>query len=243
MDKALDKHLETLEKYARITLLLTFILIFSFLFFGVLLYYKSKYCLIFAILFLFSAIVLYMMTQKAKMDEKENVYEPVSIKFPQKITYEDFSMHLKKLANNKYLSMGENLLFYKINQIFKLHIVVYKTESFVKKEFDSAKKRINRKANVQFNISQEVSRFDSGQLMRYNIVFTENMNDALNKLISRNANHNLNREEGVVNMVVSPREIIIPPLFGRCDVGQVSRYKRTVEFVYKYFVDSLAEQN
>ena len=92
--------------------------------------------------------------------------------------------------------------FFRLRKIFKLRTVIYRTNSFDKKDFDNAKDRINKKANKELNISQWVNRMDAGNMMRFNIIYTDVLNDALYQFLSQNANRNLTRVEGIISICI-----------------------------------------
>ena len=56
------------------------------------------------------------------------------------------------------------------------------------KDFDNAKDRINKKANKELHISQWVNRMEANKMMRFNIICTDVLNDALYQFLSQNAN-------------------------------------------------------
>ena len=56
------------------------------------------------------------------------------------------------------------------------------------------------------------------------------MNSEVNSLLSHNANHNLMRVEGLMNVVLVGDKIIIPPIYGDC-YETIGRYKKIVNFM------------
>lgn len=68
-------------------------------------------------------------------------------------------------------------------------------------------------------------------MMRFNIIFTDTLNDSLYQFISQNATRSLARVEGVINIVIIGNQIIIPPIYGKCDLAEISRYKYVIKFI------------
>ena len=128
--------------------------------------------------------------------------------------------------------------FFRLRKIFKLKTVIYRTNCFDKKDFDNAKDRINKKANKELNISQWVNRMDAGNMMRFNIICTDVLNDALYQFLSQNANRNLTRVEGIINIAVVGNQIMIPPIYGECDLLEINRYKNTIKFVNQVLLNN-----
>ncbi len=93
------------------------------------------------------------------------------------------------------------------------------------------KKHINKIANKKLNISQRVGRTEAVKMMRFNIILTNILNDPLYKFISKNANYNLTRVEGIIDIAIVGNQIIIPPIYGKCDLAEISRYKGVIKFV------------
>ena len=139
---------------------------------------------------------------------------------------------------NNQLSTSEDVRFFRLKKIFKLRTVIYRTDNFNKKDFDNAKDRINKKANKEFEISQWVNRAEAGKMMRFNIICTETLNDTLYKFITQNANRNLTRVEGIINIAIVGNQIMIPPLYGECDLAEISRYKGVIKFIKQVLLNN-----
>lgn len=174
----------------------------------------------------------------AKQELKETKYEPVIFRADSSFSFEEIVSIFEKLSNEgNRLSTSEDVFFFRLNIIFKLRIILYRTGDFDKKDFINAKDRINKKANKELSISPWVDRFDARKMMRFNIIYTDILNDALYRLISRNANHNLTRVEGIINIAIIGNQIIIPPIYGDCDLTEISRYKDTIRFINQFFLN------
>ena len=74
-------------------------------------------------------------------------------------------------------------------------------------------------------------------MMRFNIICTDKLNDALYKYLSQNANRNLTRVEGIINIAIVGNEIIIPPIYGECDLAEIGRYKGVIGFINRFFLN------
>lgn len=76
-----------------------------------------------------------------------------------------------------------------------------------------------------------VNRVVASKMMRFNIICTDDLSDVLYTFISKNANHNLTRVEGIINIVIVGNKIIIPPLYGECNLIEIRRYKSVIKFI------------
>lgn len=72
--------------------------------------------------------------------------------------------------------------------------------------------------------------------MRFNIIYTDTLNDTLYQFVSQNANRNLTRVEGIINIAIIGNRIMIPPIYGDCDLAEISRYKDTIKFINKFLL-------
>ena len=209
----------------------------------ILTFISSVYCIIFlndsifvAVGFLIITIVsiIYLIFSKCNVNKelRESKYEPVIFKADTDFSFEEVIDTFEKLTDkeNKVL-LSEDVLFFRLNKMFELRAILYRTTDFNKKDFNNAKGRINKKANKNFNISSWVNQFDARKMMRFNIIYTDTLNDDLYKLISQNANQNLTRVEGIINIAIIGNRIIIPPIYGDCYLIEISRYKKVVRFI------------
>lgn len=147
------------------------------------------------------------------------------------IKYEDFLKRFERLsAKGNRLCLSENLQFFRFKKKQLYTTVIYKTDSFSKSEFDRAKKRINKKANKEFNIPHNIAQYEDEKCFRLNIICLDSMNDEANYLLSLNAEHNLRRAEALMNIAVVGDKIIIPPIYGDC-YQSVFKYKKIVNFI------------
>ncbi|MBR2465784.1 MAG: hypothetical protein IKB38_02495 [Clostridia bacterium] len=177
-------------------------------------------------------IYIVHVTRVTKREAEEIIYKPVIFNADNIFSFEKIVNIFKNLTvKENQLSISEDLRFFLLTKIFILRTVIYRTDMFDKKDFDNAKNQINTKANKVLNISQTVNRSVAVKMMRFNIICTDDFNDALYMFISKNANHNLTRVEGVINIAIVGNKIIIPPLYGECDLSEVSRYKRVIKFI------------
>ncbi len=153
------------------------------------------------------------------------------------IKYEDLLKRFESLsAKGNRLCLSENLQFFRFKKKQLYTTVIYKTDSFSKSEFDRAKKRINKKANKEFNIPHNIAQYEDEKCFRLNIICFDSMNDEANYLLSLNAEHNLRRAEALMNIAVVGDKIIIPPIYGDC-YQSVFKYKKIVNFITQNIIE------
>ena len=228
----LKLHIKKLQIRAIFSLVFILLALISIGFGMLLLFLRSFTSIIFFVLGSISITYLIIISRSAKREEKNSVYEPVKFICKQALSWEELVCIFESITNNEeQITNSFDVRFYRLTKIFKLRTILYRTEDFCKKDFDNAKDRINRKANRQLNISPWVNRFYAGNMMRMNIIHTDKLNDSLYGLLSYNATHNLTRVEGIINIAVIGDQIIIPPIYGECDLAEIIRYKDTIKFV------------
>lgn len=177
-------------------------------------------------------VCLIYSSRSAKKEAKDTIHNPVIITANNAVTFQKVVDTFENLTNEEIqLSASDNVKFFRMNKILKLRIIVYKTENFNKRDFDNAKYGINKKANKELKIMNWVNKFDAVKMMRLNIICTDTLNDILYQFISQNAYNNLTRVEGIINIAVVGNEILIPPLFGNCDLAEIRRYKNVIKFI------------
>ena len=232
MNEELKLHIKRLRRRSALSLISMLSAIISIIFGILFLFVPSFLSIIFFALSATSVIYIIYAIRVAKQEAKENAYKPIVFYADNAFSFEIVITKFKKLTENKnQLSVSEDVKFFKLNKIFKLRAVVYKTECFRKREFDNAKNRINKKANKELNISQWVDRTKANKMMRFNIIYADALNDELYTLISQNAAHNLTRVEGVINIAIVGEKIMIPPLYGECYLSEIDRYMRVIKFI------------
>jgi len=182
------------------------------------------------------AIFVYVILA-AKNDAKAFEARPCVLCSHTGIKYDDFIKELEDLSNKgKRLSISENLHYFKFKKGLYLTTIIYRTDNFSKREFDNAKKRILRKATKEFNLSH--SNYDKYKIyktIQLNIICLDSMNSEVNSLLSHNANHNLMRVEGLMNVVLVGDKIIIPLIYGDC-YEAIGRYKKIVNFIVENII-------
>lgn len=232
MTEDLKLHIRKLQHRAICSLLFILLAIISIGLGLLLLFLPSFTSIIFFVLGIVSIVYLVFSSRSAKREAKNCVYEPVKFIAKQALSWEKLVHIFESLTDKEeQITNSFDVRFYRLNKIFKLRTILYRTEDFYKKDFDNAKERINRKANKQLNISPWVNRFYAGNMMRINIIYTDKLNDCLYSFISQNATRNLTRVEGIINIAIIGDKIIIPPIYGACDLSEISRYKDTIKFI------------
>ena len=185
--------------------------------------------LTFAACFMGIIVYIHLVIKKEKSVEPN---APIVLDMDKTLSFEDATNIFRSLAaKGDILSLSENLHFFRFKKIFSIRAILYKPESFNKKDFKSAKNKINKKANEQFKISEWVSGSKAAKMMRLNIIFADTINDELKNLVSMPANHNLSRVEGVVNIAIVKNEVFIPPLQSDLYLIHINRYKNTIKFI------------
>ncbi len=228
MKEDLKLHIKKMQRRAILSLLAIILLILNCV--GTLFLFIPS-----AIGFIFLAIAVlcgvYLLYIK-HIEKKEDIQNPFVIDYGRELSFENICEAFESLTDKKNcLSLSEDLRFLRVEKDYKLRIILYKTVNFDKNEFDISKKRINKKANEVFNISQWVSRLEANKMMRLNIIYADTPNEELFDFISKNANHNLTRSEGVMNIAIVGNRIFISPLYGYCYLREIMRYKGVVNFI------------
>ena len=242
MNEEIKLHIKKLQIRATLSLIAILSTIISIGFGILFLFVPSFVAIIFFAIATICIVYLIHSSPTAKKEAKENIYKPVFFNDNNNLTFEKIVSIFENLTNEEnQLSTSEDVRFFRLNKIFKLRTVIYRTDNFNKKDFDNSKDRINKKANKELNISSWVNRFDAVKMMRFNIICTDVLNDALYKFISQNANRNLTRVEGIINIAIVGNQIIIPPLYDDCDLTEISRYKGVIRFINQVLLNTTAQ--
>ena len=239
MNEELKLHIIKLQRRSTLSLIAILSTIISIGFGILFLVVQSFVAIIFFVITAICIVYLIHSSHTAKKEAKENIYKPVIFNADKSLTFEKIVSIFKNLTNEgNQLSTSEDVRFFRLKKIFKLRTVIYRTDSFNKKDFDNAKDRINKKANKELKISQWVNRMEAGNMMRFNIICTDVLNDALYQFLSQNANRNLTRVEGIINIAVVGNQIMIPPLYNECDLAEISRYKGVIKFINQVLLNN-----
>ena len=239
MNEELKLHIKKLQRRSTLSLIAILSTIISIGFGILFLFVPSFVAIIFFVITAICIVYLIHSSHTAKKEAKENIYKPVIFNADKSLTFEKIVSIFENLTNEEnQLSTSEDVRFFRLNKIFKLRTIIYKTDSFNKKDFDNAKDRINKIANKVLKISQWVNRMEAGNMMRFNIICTNVLNDALYQFLSQNANRNLTRVEGIINIAVVGNQIMIPPLYNECDLAEISRYKGVIKFINQVLLNN-----
>lgn len=239
MNEELKLHIKKLQRRATFSLIAILSTIVSIGFGILFLCVPSFAAIIFFVIAADGIVYLIHSSRTAKKEVKENIYKPIIFNADKNLTFDEIVSIFKNLTDeDNQLSTSEDVRFFRLKKIFKLRTVIYRTDNFNKKDFDNSKDRINKKANKELNISQWVNRTEAGNMMRFNIICTDVLNDALYQFLSQNANRNLTRVEGIINIAVVGNQIMIPPLYGECDLAEISRYKGVIKFINQVLLNN-----
>lgn len=239
MNEELKLHIKKLQRRATFSLIAILSTIVSIGFGILFLCVPSFVAIIFFVIAADCIVYLIHSSRTAKKEVKENIYKPIIFNADKNLTFDEIVSIFKNLTDeDNQLSTSEDVRFFRLKKIFKLRTVIYRTDNFNKKDFDNSKDRINKKANKELNISQWVNRTEAGNMMRFNIICTDVLNDALYQFLSQNANRNLTRVEGIINIAVVGNQIMIPPLYGECDLAEISRYKGVIKFINQVLLNN-----
>ena len=239
MNEELKLHIKKLQRRATFSLIAILSTIVSIGFGILFLCVPSFVAIIFFVIAADCIVYLIHSSRTAKKEVKENIYKPIIFNADKNLTFDEIVSIFKNLTDeDNQLSTSEDVRFFRLKKIFKLRTVIYRTDNFNKKDFDNSKDRINKKANKELNISQWVNRTEAGNMMRFNIICTDVLNDALYQFLSQNANRNLTRVEGIINIAVVGNQIMIPPLYGECDLAELSRYKGVIKFINQVLLNN-----
>ena len=239
MNEELTLHIKKLQRRATLSSIAILSTIVSIGFGIMFLFLSSFVAIIFFAIATICIVYLIHSSRTAKKEAKENIYKPVIFNDDNHLTFEKIVSIFENLTNEEnQLSTSEDVRFFRLKKIFKLRTVIYRTDNFNKKDFDNAKDRINKKANKELNISQWVNRMKASNIMRFNIIYTDILNDALYKFLSHNANRNLTRVEGIINIAIIGNQIIIPPLSSDCDLTAIDRYIGVITFINQVFLNN-----
>lgn len=239
MNEELKLHIKKLQRRATFSLIAILSTIVSIGFGILFLCVPSFVAIIFFVIAADGIVYLIHSSRTAKKEVKENIYKPIIFNADKNLIFDEIVSIFKNLTDeDNQLSTSEDVRFFRLKKIFKLRTVIYRTDNFNKKDFDNSKDRINKKANKELNISQWVNRTEAGNMMRFNIICTDVLNDALYQFLSQNANRNLTRVEGIINIAVVGNQIMIPPLYGECDLAEISRYKGVIKFINQVLLNN-----
>ena len=232
LNKELKLHIKKLQRRSIFSGGAIILVIISIIFLVPFLIDFSFIAIVFFAIAVVSIIYLIYSNHIVNKELRKIKFEPVIFKANSNFSFKEVVTIFEKLTDkeNKFF-LSEDLLFFHLNKIFELRAILYRTVDFDKKDFNNAKECINKKANKKFNISPWSNGFNTKNKMRFNIIYTDILNDALYQFISQNAYRNLTRVEGIINIVIIGNQIIIPPIYGACGLIEINRYKNIIKFI------------
>ena len=226
----LTKQIKAHQRLAYAFLFLIILSIFT-LAFSIVSLIENVYAVLFICLSLFvlSAVMLILIARYCKK-EKELSHHPYIVRLPREVSYEAFKHSLSALADPGECRdfPKESAYFCFLKATFENRFLVVNTDYFVRSDFDSIKKNINKKINKDCNVTQWVLRDKAAKLMRVNVIVTRDVNAELYEYLSHNAGDLLRRVEGVINFALVGDGLIVPPVFGDMSVLEVKRYKKSI---------------
>ena len=170
----------------------------------------------------------------AKKEAQKTIPQPVVLDMPTTVSFVGAIRFFETRSKEENrLSANDQTRFFLCRK--HLRVILYDTENFQKQAFNQAKKNINQKANQTYAVSQETSVLNHAQLMRLNLICAPVLNEELRAFLSQNTAHNLTRVEGVMAVAVVGCQLILPPLYGPCNLIEVNRYKRMVNLLQQLF--------
>lgn len=185
----------------------------------------------FAVVLLSIANLLYI-NRAAQVETRETIPGPVALSSTRSCSFGEAVARLEGITSAEdRLSLSEEVRLFRTKRILTLRVVVYHAASFDKRAYDKARAGINRQANQKWDLSPWVSLSEAAKMMRINLICAEEMNDALRRLLSQNAEHNLRRAEGVIHVGLVGGQLLLPPLYGACDLADLRRYKSVLRFL------------
>ena len=229
MHEELKQHIKKLQIRSICSCVALLLTIISIGFGGLFLFVPSFAA---AVFFGIAGICIFYLIYIEDIAKKETVHTPVRFNLQRNLSFDELVASFENLTEpNNRLSASEDVRFFRFRKIFRLRAVLYRTAAFDKKEFDRVKDRINKKANKELKISSWVDRTEAANMMRFNVIYTDTLNDALYTFLSQNASRNLQRVEGIIQIAIVDNQIIIPPLYGAYNLIEINRYKKTIQFI------------
>ena len=237
MNDELPLHLRKLQTRATLSLIGILTIIIS-LVLGTASLLGSSYAAVpfFAVALIGTALLVYA-KRASKSEEQGGGFEPVVFQAKQTLSFAEVNSFFESITDAKNQFAGsEDIRFFLTKYIFTVRAVVYQTVSFDKAAFDTAKDRINKKANQELNQSEWVSLSEARELMRFNIICAGELNDELYRLMCRNAEPLMRRAEGTIPIAIIGDRIMIPSIYGDCELTEIRRYKRVIRFIHEAFL-------
>lgn len=152
---------------------------------------------------------------------------------------EDIESRISKHIGKDAKSIEINNNFFSSYWIFSTlftdyRIMLIQINDFDKKSYIDIKKKCNRKINKEEGISQEIALSKISRPVRINIIFTQNINNDLVKMLYTDAERLFGRIEAILNVIICDNRIYIPRHTG---ISRYGKYYRVASFIRRTLCD------
>ena len=191
---------------------------------------KTALCVLLPfLLFLFLALLCW---KKGKAYGNSRTFGPIHFTLSEPYSYDDVLAEFSTSAGEKYsLKCSEDSAFFKLGRNPVTRTLVLRMATFDNKIFKQMKNSANQKVTRAYPDTPWTGSFAHKkypQRIYLNIIYAEELTDALQELISKNVSDS----PGNVNAVFCPDRIYLPPLFpptrGMISLYEISSYKTVI---------------
>ncbi len=158
---------------------------------------------------------------------------PYEIILAHKFEYDHVKQILSQQAKPELCRdfQNDSAFFCFLHLVLDNRFLVVNASQFDKTDFDAKRKKINKAINKEFKVTQWAPIYEASKKMRTNIIVTDEVNESLYTILSRNAGTLLRRAEGIVSFAIAGDRLIIPPLFGEIGIPEINRYKKSIRIL------------
>ena len=221
MDHDLKKHLDRLLSRATATLALA-VTALVFLVLALVFFWAQKaVAFVFFLLIIASALAFALLGHLARREAHKRLPQPVSVPALRPLSFEELDVTLRQMTGEESVrNLHGSTLLYDVHDDVEARIILYKTPAFDKKEFDNLRRQIEQEAGEP-----------SPDAYRLYLVCVSRTDAALALQVTDNAMHGISHAGGALFAAVYHDKIDLPPLYGRCAMRDVRRYRQLVHFV------------